>query len=127
MGVRLITDRPQKAQICRIRYPGSPHVWNGWELPPNVPGYQWIIHQPGITGLMVIRDAVIQIMFLLTTWCTIETLVPTEMPAGRGVALELLVMYEAAIHTKLLIVRGPSTGCWCYVETEVREEKGRKT
>ena len=75
---------------------------------------------------MVIRDAAIQIMFLLTTWCTIETLVPMEMLAGHGVALGLLVMYEAAIHTKLLIVRGPSTGCWCYVETEVREEKGRK-
>ena len=76
---------------------------------------------------MVIRDAVLQMMFLLTTWCTIETLVPTEMLAGHGIALGLLVMYEAAIHTKLLIVRGPSTGCWYYVETKVREEKGRKT
>lgn len=72
------------------------------------------------------RDAAIQIMFLLTMWRTIETLIPTDMLNGHGLALGLLVIYEVAIQRKLLVIQGPSTGCWCYVETEICEEKRRE-
>ena len=90
MGVRLITVSNQKAQVRRIRYPGSPHVLKAWELPPNVAGYQWMIHQGSDTvgcgrfclvkawvnvlqRLMIVRDAAIQIVFLLMAWCTIDS------------------------------------------------------
>lgn len=140
MGVRLITVSPEKAQIRRIRYPGSPHVLKAWELPPNVAGYQWMIHQASDTvgcgrsclvkawlnvlqRLMIVRDAAIQIVFLLMAWRTIETLAPTDMLGGHALAIGFLIAYVAAIQAKLLIVRGPSEDSWYLVETEIRQEK----
>lgn len=140
MGVRLITIGPEKAQICRIRYLGSPHVLNAWELPPNAAGYQWMMHQAGDTvgcgrfclvkawlnvlqRLMIVRDAAIQMVVLLMAWCTIETLAPTDMLGGHALAIGFLITYVAAIQTKILIVRGPSEDSWYLVETEIRQEK----
>lgn len=137
MGVRLITVGPEKAQICRIRYPGSPHVLKAWELPPNAAGYQWILHQAGDTvgrgrfclvrawlnvlqRLMILRNAAIQIVVLLMAWCTIETLAPTDMLGGHALAIGFLITCVAAIQTKLLIVRGSSEDSWYLVETEIR-------
>ena len=74
---------------------------------------------------MVLRDATIQIMFLFAAWRAIETLAPTDTLASHGLALGLLVIYQAAIQTKLLIICGPSEDCWYYIETAVLEEKRR--
>lgn len=143
MTVRLMTSRPQKARICRIRYPGSQHGLNAWELPPNIPGYQWIIHQRshtvGRTGSvlvgerlkvsqqsMVLRDAAAQIISLLVAWCALQIWIPADKQYGYGLALGLLVIYAAAIQSKVLIVRVGGEDCWYYVETAVGEEGSRR-
>lgn len=99
-----------------------------------------MIHQPGETvgrghfclvngwlnvsqRLMIVRDAAIQIMFLLMAWRTIETLVPTDLLGGHALAIGFLITYVAAIQAKLLIIRGPTEDCWYLVETEICQEK----
>ena len=135
MAIRLITNRPEKARKCRIRYAESQHVLNGWELPPNTPGYQWVIHQHHHTvasshpwlvgvgreccrGLPSFCDAVIQTCFLITIWRTVEALVPTDMIGFQLFALGSFLIYEIAIQTGLIVGRGSSADCWWYVETE---------
>ena len=56
-------------------------------------------------------------------WRIIEALAPADMLGGHALAFGLLVIYEAAIQTKRLIVRGPSEGCWYLVGTEIDKEK----
>lgn len=125
MGVRLTTVSPKMAQTRRIRYPGSPHGLKAWELPPTVAGYQWMIHQASDTvgrgcfcfvkawlnvlqRLMIVRDAAIQIVFLLMALCTIESLAATDILGGHALAIRFLIAYVTAFQTKILIVRGPS-------------------
>ena len=68
---------------------------------------------------MIVRDAAIQMVFLLMAWCTIETLDPTDMLCGHALAIAFLITYVAAIQAKLLNVSGPSKDSWYLVETEI--------
>ena len=76
-----------------------------------------------LQGLTIVRNFAIPMVFLLMAWRTVETLAPTNMLDGHTLAVLLSVIYEAAIQTGLLVVRGPSEDCWWYVEPKVDQEK----
>lgn len=57
------------------------------------------------------------VIFLLTTWCAMETLVSADTLACHVLAIGVSVMSMVAIY-QILVVVGPMEQCWFRVETD---------
>lgn len=76
---------------------------------------------------MALPDIAVKTMFFLVAWRTIGTLIPSNTLVGQGLALGFLVICEAAIQSKLFTVDGLSEDRWHYVETEIHDDKNRRS